>query len=166
MVAKDFHYNVTDLSANLQGYALNLTKDYQDARDLMQETVYRALKNGDKFSEGTNLKGWLVTIMRNIFINSFHRKARYKAVLEDKISLHGLPISHTVDNSAEASFVMGDVMNSINELGDIYKVPFLMYYNGYKYQEIAETLHLPVGTIKSRVFYARQKLRGKLASYR
>jgi len=166
MSTMEFNSLVVFLSGNLQSYALNLTKNGSDAKDLIQETMYRALVNKDKFSDGTNMKAWLFTIMKNIFINAYRRKSKRKTIIDSTDNQYYINLSKTVKNQAETNFVMEDLMNAVNRLTDEYKVPFMMHYKGYKYQEIAEDLSLPLGTVKSRIFFARKELKSKVSIYR
>jgi RNA polymerase sigma-70 factor (ECF subfamily) len=163
----DFNRLVVTLSKNLKPYAINLTKDNDDAKDLIQETVYRALMNKEKYAEGTNLKAWLFTIMRNIFINSYRRKAKQNTIADSTDNLFYLNSGkQTVINGSEGSFVMQNAFTAIEKLSDDYKVPFMMHYEGYKYQEIANDLQLPLGTVKSRIFFARKELKKELDVYK
>lgn len=159
----NFPDTIINLSTNLKPYAINLTKDIDDAQDLLQETVYRALINREKYSEGTNLKAWLFTIMKNIFINSYRRRTKRNTIISTTDNLYLLNIPHEITyNRAEGNFIMQDLKTAIADLNDDYRVPFMMHYNGYKYQEIADNLHLPLGTVKSRIFFARKELKRQL----
>ncbi len=165
---KNFTTSVIGLSSNLKPFAINLTQDIEDANDLVQETIFRALTNEDKFREGTNLKAWLFTIMKNIFINGYRRKVKRKTIIDTTDNLYYINTTSSksvVSNRSEANFMMEDIMNAIVELDDDYRVPFMMHYKGFKYQEIAEDLNLPLGTVKSRIFFARKDLKEKLKVY-
>ncbi|MDA7502189.1 RNA polymerase sigma factor [Chitinophagales bacterium] len=168
MSAITFTTSVVDFSSNLKPYAIKLTHDHEQADDLVQETVYRALVNEDKFREGTNLKAWLFTIMKNIFINGYRRRAKRKTVIDTTENLYFInsasPSTITA-NRSEANFMMDDIQAAIASLTDEYRIPFLMHYKGFKYQEIAEDLDLPLGTVKSRIFFARRDLKAKLSVY-
>ncbi len=84
----EFSNAVIDFSSNLKPFAINLTQDKEEANDLVQETIYRALVNREKFREGTNLKAWLFTIMKNIFINGYRRKSKRKTLIDTTENLH------------------------------------------------------------------------------
>ena len=162
----EFNHSVINLSTNLKPYALNLTQNIEDAKDLMQETSYRALMNKEKFREGTNLKAWLFTIMRNIFINNYRRKSKRKTILDQTDNQYYINSgTNVINNKAETHFVVEDIQNAITNLSDDYRIPFMMHYNGFKYQEIADDLQLPLGTVKSRIFFARKELKVKLWNY-
>ncbi len=167
-IIKDFTSTVVGLSSNLKPFAINLTQDVEDANDLVQETIYRALTNEDKFREGTNLKAWLFTIMKNIFINGYRRRVKRKTIIDTTDNLYYINANSsksTVANRSESNFMMEDIMQAIVELNDEYRIPFMMHYKGFKYQEIAEDLDLPLGTVKSRIFFARKDLKEKLKVY-
>lgn len=163
----EFNESVISMSTNLRPYAINLTKDLDDANDLLQETMHRALINRDKYAYGTNLKAWLFTIMKNIFINSYRRKVKRNTIIDTTDNLFYLNSSNNITaNRAEGNFVVEDIMYAINELSDDYREPFMMHFKGYKYQEIADKLALPLGTVKSRIFFARKELKRRLDVYR
>jgi len=156
----DFHTQLDSMSVLLHSFAFNLTKNTEDAKDLYQETAYRAITNMDKFRPGTNFKAWLFTIMKNIFINNYRKKAKANTIVDSTDNLYY--INSTVDaiaNRAESSMMMKELVTLIEKLDDSIRVPFLMHYQGYKYQEIADYLDLPLGTVKSRIFFARKELK-------
>lgn len=168
MTKIQFSQAVVDFSSNLKPFAINLTQDNEEADDLIQETVYKALVNQEKFREGTNLKAWLFTIMKNIFINGYRRKSKRKTIVDTTDNLFYINSSTAnvaIDNRSEANFMMEDITKAIIDLTDDYRIPFMMHYKGYKYQEIAEDLNLPLGTVKSRIFFARKELKKKLKVY-
>lgn len=166
MASNNFNQNVLSMATNLRPYAINLTKDLDEAKDLLQETMYRAFTHKDKFKEGTNLKAWLFTIMRNIFINKYRKKSKRKTIVDTTENLYYINSAQaTIRNRAESNFVMKDVVRAIERLNDDYKVPFVMHYKGFKYQEIADDLELPLGTVKSRIFFARKALKQELNVY-
>jgi RNA polymerase sigma-70 factor (ECF subfamily) len=163
MTRNDFSNLVVESSTALKPFAINLTRDMEDANDLIQETVYRAITNHEKFNDGTNLKAWLFTIMRNIFINNYRRNAKRNTIIDTTDNLYFLNSGSTVTkNQAVNDFVMSDLMRAVNSLSDEFRVPFTMHYEGYKYHEIAEHLKLPLGTVKSRIFFARKELKAFL----
>ena len=150
----------------LKSFAFTLTRDSESAKDLMQETMYRALANKEKYNLGTNIKAWMYTIMRNTFINDYRRRIRQNTIFDD--SLNGFLLDYnqvSVINSAEINLKLKDLQLSIYKLPDIFKVPFVMHYEGYKYNEIAEVLGEPLGTIKSRIHFARKLLKKQLTGY-
>lgn len=166
MVTTSFNHSVIAMSSNLKPYAINLTKDLEAAKDLLQETIFRALSNGDKYTQGTNLKAWLFTIMRNIFINNYRKKIKHNTIIDTTDNLFYLNSSQNIIyNKAEGNFMLEDITKAINKLSDDYRIPFLMHYEGFKYQEIADHLQLPLGTVKSRIFFARKELKQKLSVY-
>ncbi len=166
MLASSFKDSVLEMSDNLKPYAINLTKNLDEAKDLLQETVYRALVNKDKYAEGTNLKAWLFTIMRNIFINNYRRKVKQNTIIDTTDNSYYINSPQTiVGNRAENNFIIEDVLGAINKLSSDYREPFMLHYKGYKYQEIAERLDLPLGTVKSRIFFARKELKKILKVY-
>ena len=160
MSAIDFNNKLNDLSGLLHSFAYNLTKNVEDAKDLYQETAYRAVTNRDKFRPGTNFKAWLFTIMKNIFINNYRRKARANTIIDSTENLYFINSgSATISNDANSNILMKELTGMIDTLEDSIKIPFEMHYEGFKYQEIADELELPLGTVKSRIFFARRALK-------
>lgn len=159
MTREQFHAMMIEQKQPLKAFAMNLTREHNDALDLMQETYARAISNQDKFSDGTNLKAWLITIMKNIFINNYRKTSRKNVVndfSENLFLLNSGPV--VIENTAEKSFVMDDLLAAVNSLNIEYRKPFMMHYHGYKYDEIADELNLPLGTVKSRIFFARKQM--------
>lgn len=161
-----FSQQVTEFIPQLRPYAIKLTQNLDDTDDLIQETVYKALSNEDKFREGTNLKAWLFTIMKNIFINNYRKKVKRSTIIDTTENLYYINSARTVVNKAESSMVKDKIMMAIRKLSIEYRVPFMLHYKGYKYHEIADRLNLPLGTVKSRIFFARKELKEVLNAYR
>jgi RNA polymerase sigma-70 factor, ECF subfamily len=159
MSTVEFTASLNELTEALNAFAYNLTRDQEDAKDLYQETAYRAMTNRDKFAEGTNLKAWLFTIMKNIFINNYRKKKRKNTILDSTDNMFFINSGEdSIGNEAESNILMGELENMVDSLNPSIKIPFAMHYEGYKYQEIADLLDLPLGTVKSRIFFARQEL--------
>ena len=160
MTEKEFTQNFDDLSPSLRSFAFNLTKDSEESKDLYQETAVRAMTNRDKFRAGTNLKAWLFTIMKNIFINNYRKKSKVNTIIDSTDNLYFINSSSTIiSNGAGTNILMEELGQMINDLDESIRVPFEMHYEGFKYQEIADHLQLPLGTVKSRIFFARKALK-------
>ena len=160
MTNQEFTSKTQELNNLLFAFALRLTRSRQDAEDLMQETTIKAFKYRDRFAEGTNFKSWISTIMRNTFINNY-RKAKTRRHLNhtaDEVT-ENIEVKTVVANSGEQNLRMQEMKRMLNSIGDLYSVPFLMFYKGYEYQEIAQHLNIPIGTVKSRIFSARVKMK-------
>ncbi len=156
----DFNIKFDSLTPSLKSFAYNLTKDNEEAKDLYQETAFRAMTNRDKFKAGTNLKAWLFTIMKNIFINNYRKKTKANTIVDTTDNLYFINSSSTiVSNGAGTNIQMEELTKMIKDLEDSIRIPFEMHYVGYKYQEIADKLELPLGTVKSRIFFARKELK-------
>jgi len=144
----------------LNTFAYNLTKNSEDAKDLYQETAFRAITNKEKFRVGTNFKAWLFTIMKNIFINNYRKKMKANTIMDSTDNDFYINSGkNVVSNQAESNIMMKELKRMVKGLDNTIKVPFVMHFNGYKYQEIADYLGLPLGTIKSRIFFARKELK-------
>ncbi len=156
----EFNGRFEGMSKLLHAFAYNLTKNTEDAKDLFQETSFRALTNKDKFRPGTNFKAWLFTIMKNIFINNYRKKVRANTIMDSTDNNYYLNSGTAViANGAESNIMMEELTGMIDGLEDGIRIPFMMHYEGFKYQEIAEELDLPLGTVKSRIFFARKEMK-------
>ena len=156
----EFYTRFHQLTSLLQAFAYNLTKNQEDAKDLYQETAFRALTNRDKFNPGTNFKAWSFTIMKNIFINNYRKNVKTRTIIDSTENLYYINSgAASISNSAESNIMMDELSTMVENLDESLRVPFEMHYLGHKYQEIADTLHLPLGTVKSRIFFARKELK-------
>lgn len=164
MNISSFEQQLMEIQSNLLNFALTLTNDRDDAYDLLQDTTVKALTNRAKFTAGTNLKGWVFTIMRNLFINNYRRSARAQEVA-DTDGYHLNLCQEPCVSSPEGSFAEGEIRKAIEGFDPKYGEPFAMHVAGYKYNEIAEKMNLPLGTVKSRIFSARQALQERFADY-
>ncbi len=166
MTTLEFSYSLNKASGSLKPFALRLTRDADDANDLLQDTILKAFSNKEKFAEGTNLKAWLYTIMRNTFITNYQRAVRRGTFVDTTENLHYLNSgSQAIENGAFGAFTMKDIRVAIDRLDDVYKTPFEMFFRGFKYHEIADELRIPIGTVKNRIHIARKLLKGDLGVY-
>ncbi len=166
MSTPEFNELIINNTTFLKPFAFTLTRDNESAKDLVQETLFRALANRDKYNVGTNIKAWLYTIMRNIFINDYRRKAKQSTVFDN--SPNDFLIDQTfnkVVNDGITNLNLKEVNQFIHDLPELFRTPFNLYYEGYKYNEIAEALNEPLGTIKSRIHFARKILKQKIQRY-
>lgn len=143
----------------LKNFALYMTKNNSEAEDLYQETMLKVLTKGHLFKEGTNFKAWCATIMRNLFINGYRRRKQANVVFDYSNNEYYINSGQTIQNSGEEKVSYKELVGLINNLSKSLAVPFLMRFRGYKYDEIAEALDLPMGTVKSRIFLARKQLK-------
>ena len=164
---ESFKERLLGLQGNLMSFAYQLTTNKEEAEDLLQDTTLKALTNEDKFADDTNLKGWIFTIMRNIFINNYRQAVRKATILDQTDDLYHLNISQESGLiTPDGSYSVKEITQAINSFNDEYRVPFSMHIAGYKYSEIAQHLDLPLGTVKSRIFFARQRLQIILKDFR
>jgi len=157
----------------LKTFAFHLTYNENDADDLVQETYMKAYRFIDKYIEGTNAKAWLFKILKNAYINEYRKKSKRptKVDFEDIISYHDS------DDKSNTSYLdlreeifenmMGDeVTNAINKLPiDFRTVILLCDVEGFTYEEISKIINVPIGTVRSRLFRARNMLKEKLKEY-
>lgn len=162
-----FKSMVFAMQSNLMAFAMKLTLNKEEAQDLVQDTNLKALKNEAKFVDASNPRGWMLTIMRNIFINNYRRSTRENIVLDtsDDGYLLNLPQESGMSNP-EGAFALGEITSIIEKFPEGYRQPFNLHVAGYKYEEIADKLRMPLGTVKSRIFTIRKQLREILKDYR
>lgn len=164
MNATDFRLQLLEQQAHLLRYARSLTPNNEDANDLLQETLLRALLFQSSYQEGTNLRAWVFTIMRHTFINHYRRNARKNTAFDNtdnQLLLNSRPSNVQTDELTNCN----EMNQAVEQLSDEFRVPFEMHTQGYKYREIADKLDLCIGTVKSRIFFSRQKLQAQLAGY-
>jgi len=163
MSTVEFNQMLVNNAEFLKPFAITLTRDSEAAKDLFQETLFRALANKDKYSVGTNIKAWLYTIMRNIFINNYRRKVKQNTIFDSTPNDFLInQIQSIVANNAESTLRLKDIQEAIHNLPQIFRNPFLLYFDGFKYHEIADMLSEPLGTIKSRIHFARKLLKTQI----
>lgn len=164
---KTLREKLVALQPNMLNFALMLTSNRADAYDLLQDTTLKVLDKNDLYVENVNFKGWVFTIMRNLFINDYRRKKRSATFHDETEDVHVL--NNATDNvliHPEGAMHADEITDAIHALDDDMRVPFEMMVQGYKYVEIAERMNLPLGTVKSRIFFARKRLMENLADYR
>jgi RNA polymerase sigma factor (sigma-70 family) len=163
MSTVEFNQMLVNNAEFLKPFAITLTRDNEAAKDLFQETLYRALANKDKYSVGTNIKAWLYTIMRNIFINNYRRKVKQNTIFDSTPNDFLINQNQgVITNTAESNLRLKDIQEAIHNLPQIFRNPFLLYFDGFKYHEIADMLGEPLGTIKSRIHFARKLLKTQI----
>ena len=151
----------------MYNFAYSLTLNNEDADDLLQDTSLRVLDNQEKFTENTNFKGWVLTVMKNIFINNYRKIVRNQTVIDQTEDLYHLNLPQDSGIlSPESLCAVNELKDGIERLPLDLRIPFRMHVEGYKYEEIAESMNLPIGTVKSRIFWARKKLQNDFKDYR
>lgn len=167
MSTDTFQTRLLSVQRNLLNFAYSLTSNREDAYDLLQDTTLKALDSEDKYVENTNFKGWVFTIMRNLFINKYRQNMRLSVVVDHSDDLYQLNISQDSGlETPEGAVATHEITRVIDSFAPEFRRPFSMFLAGYKYAEIAEQMGLPLGTVKSRIFLARKKLQSVLADYR
>jgi RNA polymerase sigma factor (sigma-70 family) len=166
MNAVEFNSQIASLRSTLRSFTRRFTNDKEEALDLVQDTILKALIYRDKFRADTNLAGWLFTIMRNTFINNYRKTQRERTSTDTTKELYYLNVEdmHTFNRPA-SSFEYEDIWKNVHELREELLTPFKMHNSGYKYHEIAEHLGIPIGTVKNRIFHARKEIQKKLQGY-
>ncbi|MCM1006186.1 MAG: sigma-70 family RNA polymerase sigma factor [Prevotella sp.] len=166
MKKASFTDNVVRMQSNLMNFAFKLTMDKDRASDLVQETTLKALDSQGKFAENVNFKGWLFTIMRNIFINNYRRNVRQSSLVDTTDNLFKVGDSQMAPETPDGTYAVNEISEVIAKIPTEFSRPFQLHVAGYKYDEIAEILKLPLGTVKSRIFTTRTQLKIMLKDYR
>ena len=167
MRTANFAQDLLSVQTELLNFAYKLTADREEANDLLQETSLKALDNEDKYTAETNFKGWIYTIMRNIFINNYRKALRDQTYVDHTDNQFYLNQNIDIEgDSTEGSYDLKEMRRIVNALPKEYRIPFSMYVSGFKYREIADKLGLPLGTVKSRIYFTRQKLQEELKDFR
>lgn len=167
MRTANFAQDLLSVQTELLNFAYKLTADREEANDLLQETSLKALDNEEKYTAETNFKGWVYTIMRNIFINNYRKALRDQTYVGQTDNQYYLNQNFDIEgDSTEGSYDLKEMRRIVNALPKEYRIPFSMYVSGFKYREIADKLGLPLGTVKSRIYFTRQKLQEELKDFR
>lgn len=152
--------------ATLRQMGFHFTHNRDDLQDLIQDTLARALRYKDRFVDGTNLKSWLFVMMKNIYINQYNQNVGRKTFADGTpgeyyLNAHGA----NTESLTERQLIAADLQDSISKLSEKFRTPFELHVEGYQYDEIADELDIPIGTVKSRIFKARERLQDMLADY-
>jgi len=166
MKSLNFKRDLLGVQDELLRFAYKLTANREEANDLLQETSLKALDNEEKYTPDTNFKGWMYTIMRNIFINNYRKVMRDQTFVDQTENMYHLNLSQDSGfDSTEGAYDIKEIHRVVNSLPKEYKIPFSMHVSGFKYREIADKLELPLGTVKSRIFFTRQRLQQQLKDF-
>ena len=150
----------------LRQFATYLTRNQYDAEDLLQDTYLKVMQNAEHYSDDTNLKAWVFTIMRNTFINGYRRKQKSKVVASEGDDNVQFTSTATVSaDAADLPLYVSEITTAISSMKENQRDALELYIDGFKYQEIADMLQISIGTVKSRIFFARQKLMNYLGDY-
>lgn len=159
-----FAEKIMNIYPELIKYAFKLTMNKDDANDLVQDCILKALDNEKKFVYQDNFKGWMFTIMRNIFINNYRQSIRelnlFKANLPEE-RLTQIANEESFENIYDMKLLYGAIDNLPHNIQE----PLVLFMDGLKYKEIAEKCHLPLGTVKSRLHFARKHLQAELKEF-
>lgn len=159
--------------AELYGVAMRICRDPDNAKDLVQETLMRAMIAWESFEPGSNLRAWLFRILTNAFINGYRKRRRHQRFAAERpgdalAALYGKDQDHTDDleDTLYGEQLSDEVQAALARLGDDYRdVVERADLRGHKYKDIADALDLPIGTVMSRLFRARRVLEAELAGF-
>ena len=155
------------MQKRLFNFPYSLTMNRDDAQDLLQSTSLKVLNNQEKFVNNDNFSGWIFTIMRNIFINDYHSSSnKYTVFDNEEGTIMNRYASNPGEETPDSTYTVKEINRAIKSLAEEYRIPFSLYLSGYKYQEIADRMNLPIGTVKSRIYFTRQKLQEELKDFR
>lgn len=166
MEANKIESDLIRLQKNMYNFAYSLTLNKYDAEDLLQETSLRVLDNREKYAHNTNFKGWVLTIMKNLFINNYRRIVCNQTFIDTTDELYHLNLARELSMNPESLISTKEITQNIDKLPFEYGKPFKMHIAGFKYEEIAQKMNLPIGTVKSRIFAARKRLQRDCSDYK
>lgn len=168
MTQKEFNKSLAEHYPFLFEKAFFFTRDHQNALDLVQETILKSLSNFHNYDCQTNLKGWLYIVLRNTFINIYHKNKQERPFKYDlELAKYAADDSYGLGiRKVESKLIMEDIFKYIKILPKEYLQPFIMHYKGYKYTEISEKTNIPLGTVKTRIHKARTIIKKKLSNFR
>jgi RNA polymerase sigma-70 factor (ECF subfamily) len=167
MNAVQFQEKILGIQENMFHFALMLTTNREDANDLLQDTTLKALDNQEKYVDNLNFKGWVLTIMRNIFINNYRKVVKSQTIIDQTEDLYYLNLPQDSGlESPDGTITLQEINKAIHNLEPDLRKPFSLFLAGYKYNEIVDKLNIPMGTLKCRIFLARQELQKKLKDIR
>jgi RNA polymerase sigma factor (sigma-70 family) len=164
--SQEFTQQIWTFKDSLRGFAISFTRNEDDADDLVQETMLKAIRYIEKFQQGTNLKSWLFMILKNTFINNYRKRNKLKSYIAETagIAMVDVKVNLTL-NEGEGKCMMEDIHKELTKLSFDCYYPFIKYFEGYKYKEIADELQIPIGTVKTRIHMARNILKKNLKTY-
>ncbi len=166
MNAQEFNSKLLSLEGSLNHFALSLTRNVEDARDLVQETFLKAIQYKDKYTSDNNIRAWLFTILRNTYLNQVTKLSAKNTISDKTADEYILKNTMFENENAETSINTRNLQQTISKLSEEFRVPFQMVVDGYKYKEIAKETNLPMGTVKSRIFFARRILAESLQDFK
>ena len=149
------HKELLAESVRLKRFAVRLTGNISDADDLLQSTYLQALKKDSAFESGTNLFSWSSRIMYNIFVSDYRRRVKFEAIGDPDIQINKASIGATQEIRVELADV-GIAMKGLHR--DHYEILVMICIKDMSYQEVSSILHIPVGTVRSRLSRAREQL--------
>jgi RNA polymerase sigma-70 factor, ECF subfamily len=152
----------------LYNFAMYLTHNPSEAEDLVQETYLRAYRFSHRFEPGTHLRAWLFQILRNTFLTFYRLRERETAVAEDGVPDWDVPMFHDApEDTGRALEAHTDLERAMRRLPEEFRTVLLLAeVEGMPLEEVARVMSCPVGTVKSRIFRAKERLRGLLPDYR
>ena len=168
-----FQEDALPLLDSLYAGALRMTRNPQDAEDLVQETMMRAYRAFDRFEAGTNLKAWLFRIMTNAYINTYRKKQRepIKVSQDDaeefdlyqELKNHDISYTRSAENVVLDQLVDSDIIQALDDLPDQFRLAVLLSdVQDFSYAEMAEIMDVPIGTVMSRLHRGRKALQKRL----
>ena len=161
----EFCHQFMGIENVLRAFANSLTKDKEEAIDLFQDTAYKAFKYRERFQPTTNFQAWVFTIMKNTFINKYRQRKRRQTINDQTNNAYYINTSAAVENQGESKITLEEITTAIEQLEPQLATPFILAFQGYQYDEIAAQLQIPLGTVKSRIHFARKQLQYQLRKW-
>ncbi len=163
MTITEFNHCFQSNATYFQCFAQKLTKNVADAKDLVQDACIRAINKRDSFSDLPKFRNWFSTIIYNTFINKFRRKSRRQELLAKQANTRGLFFNRRTEaNQGYEVLKCADIKSLMQSISENNLEAFRLYEEGYSYQEISDIQDIPIGTVKSRIFFVRNRMKSLL----
>ncbi len=163
---KEFEEKLSETMDALYNTAVYMTRNRDDAEDLVQDASLKAYRNFHRFKEGTNFRAWIMTVLRNTYINQYRKKQKEPREVEfrEEVTEKFAELPESPDLSRE-NFSEG-IAETVDNLPEKLRTPVVLFYSeGFSYKEIAGIMGVPVGTVMSRLYNARQILKRQLSGH-
>lgn len=166
MISNKISLAIENQSEILMAHAIRFTGNHEDANDLVQDTFLKAFRYFATYTEGTNLSGWLFTIMKNTFLNKCNNMASKKMSFVDHSDLNLLKQENVASNLGIGKMANDEIRKALSNLPKSLSEPFILHFEGHSYKELAALYNIPIGTVKTRIHSAKKMLRQTLAELR
>ena len=159
--------SINQLVQKHQGYlfkkANHIATNEEEAKDLAQDAIVRIIEQANKYDENRNFKAWSLQVMRNLYINQYNRRKRYRVFAKPTSEI--MPLVANTKNAGESNLNVAFLNTAISHLKRPHRKAFQLFYEGYEQKEIADRFKIPVGTVKYHIYMAKKELQSIVRKY-